>query len=169
MITDQIATARSQRSQRRRRPRKETPNLIDRQVGARLQLRRKMLGLSQEKLGEMIGVTAQQIQKYESGASGIAGSRLDELSRFLDVPVSFFFDDADPVYAPAIGGFAALLMESFEDDPLHRQEMLELVRAYFSIKDAIVRRSLLNLVKAFATESHAAAETSSVQTAPASQ
>src|SRR5919107_3688638 len=88
------------------RPKIETPNPIDVRVGARLRLRRMMLGLSQEKLAEMIGLTFQQVQKYERGANRIGASRLYELSRVLDVPVSFFFDDIDPVRAPAMGGFA---------------------------------------------------------------
>src|SRR5919205_3446987 len=86
------------------RPRTEIPNPIDVRVGARLRLRRNMLGLSQEKLGQAIGLTFQQVQKYERGANRIGASRLHELSRVLDVPVSFFFDDTDPVRAPAMGG-----------------------------------------------------------------
>src|ERR1043166_2099115 len=101
---------------RRGRPRIETPNPVDIQVGARLRLRRNMLGLSQEKLGEAIGLTFQQVQKYERGANRIGASRLHELSRVLDVPVSFFFDDTDPVRAPAMGGFAEPSAEDFEGD-----------------------------------------------------
>jgi transcriptional regulator with XRE-family HTH domain len=89
------------------RQKSDKPNPIDVQVGARVRLRRNMLGLSQEKLGEAIGLTFQQVQKYERGANRIGASRLHELSRVLDVPVAFFFDDTDPVRAPAIpGGFA---------------------------------------------------------------
>jgi transcriptional regulator with XRE-family HTH domain len=109
-----------------------------------------MLGLSQEKLGELIGLTFQQVQKYERGANRIGASRLHELSRVLDVPVSFFFDDTDPVRAPAMGGFAEPPAEEFDADPLRRQETVELVRAYFSIEDASVRRRLLDLAKALA-------------------
>src|SRR3954467_13220553 len=87
------------------RPKIETPNPIDVRVGARLRLRRSMLGLSQEKLGKMIGLTFQQVQKYEHGATRIGASRLYELSQVLDVPVSFFFEDTDPVRAPAMGSF----------------------------------------------------------------
>src|SRR5829696_2567204 len=119
------------------RPRMDTPNPIDVRVGARLRLRRNMLGLSQEKLGEAIGLTFQQVQKYERGANRIGASRLHELSRVLDVPVSFFFDDTDPVRAPAIpGGFAEPPAEGFESDPLRRPETIELADAYFSIDDA---------------------------------
>jgi transcriptional regulator with XRE-family HTH domain len=127
------------------------PNPIDVRVGARLRLRRNMLGLSQEKLGEAIGLTFQQVQKYERGANRIGASRLHELSRVLDVPISFFFDDTDPVRAPAMGGFAEPPAETFDSDPLRKQETIELVRAYFSIEDPTVRRRLLDLAKALAT------------------
>src|SRR5215213_7476656 len=142
--------ARSQSSRRPGRPKTERPNPIDVRVGARLRLRRNMLGLSQEKLGEMIGLTFQQVQKYERGANRIGASRLHELSRVLDVPISFFFDDTDPVRAPAMGGFAEPPAEAFESDPLRKPETLELVRAYFSIEDTAVRRRLLDLAKALA-------------------
>ena len=69
------------------------PNPVDVHVGSRMRLRRTMLGLSQEKLGEAIGLTFQQVQKYERGANRIGASRLFDLARVLDVPVSFFFDD----------------------------------------------------------------------------
>src|ERR671929_369236 len=108
------------------RPKMETPNPIDIRVGARLRLRRNMLGLSQEKLGEAIGLTFQQVQKYERGANRIGASRLHELSRVLDVPVSFIFDDTDPVRAPAMGGFAEPPAEGLESDLLHRPEVIEL-------------------------------------------
>src|SRR5918997_2450260 len=125
--------ARSQSPRRPGRPRTETPNPIDIRVGARLRLRRNMLGLSQEKLGELIGLTFQQIQKYERGANRIGASRLHELSRVLDVPVSFFFDDTDPVRAPAMGDVGELPAEDVEADLLRKPETVELVRAYFTI------------------------------------
>jgi transcriptional regulator with XRE-family HTH domain len=151
LTIDQIAAARSQSPRRRGRPKTETPNPIDVRVGARLRLRRNMLGLSQEKLGEAIGLTFQQVQKYERGANRIGASRLHELSRVLDVPVTFFFDDTDPVRAPAMGGFAEPTVETVETDPLRKPETNELVRAYFSIEDGAVRRRLLDLTKALAT------------------
>src|SRR5690242_6986064 len=120
----------------RGRPKVETPNPIDVRVGARLRLRRNMLGLSQKKLGEAIGLTFQEVQKYGSGASRIGASQLHELSWVLDVPVSFFSDDSDTVRAPAMGGFAEPSAEAFESGPLRKEETLELVRAYFSIGDA---------------------------------
>jgi transcriptional regulator with XRE-family HTH domain len=117
-----------------------------------------MLGLSQEKLAEAIGLTFQQVQKYERGANRIGASRLYELSRVLDVPVSFFFDNSDPVRAPAVGGFAEPPAETFEFDPLRKPETLELVQAYFTIEDAAVRRRLLDLAKALAKASDATGE-----------
>ena len=115
-----------------------------------------MLGLSQEKIGKAIGLTFQQVQKYERGANRIGASRLHELSRVLDVPVSFFFDDTDPVRAPAMGGFAELRAGGFESDPLRKQETIELVRAYSSIYDPVVRRRLLDLANALAASSDTA-------------
>src|SRR3954452_224385 len=149
---------RSQSPRRPGRPRMETPNPIDVRVGARLRLRRNMLGLSQEKLGEAIGLTFQQGQKYERGANRIGASRVHELSRVLDVPISFFFDDTDPVRAPAMGGFAEPAAEAFESDPLRKRETLELIRAYFSIEDGTVRRRLLDLAKALAAETDTGGE-----------
>ena len=118
-----------------------------------------MLGLSQEKLGEAIGLTFQQVQKYERGANRIGASRLHDLSRVLDVPVSFFFDDMDPVRAPAIpAGFAEPPGEAFEADPLRKRETVELVGAYYRIDDATVRRRLFELAKALGLGGERAAE-----------
>ena len=149
----------SQPIRRPGRQKSEHPNPIDIQVGSRVRLRRNMLGLSQEKLGEAIGLTFQQVQKYERGANRIGASRLHELSRVLDVPVMFFFDDVDPVRAPAIpAGFAEPPAEAFESDPLRKRETIELVEAYYAIDDAAVRRRLLDLAKALAAEDERAAE-----------
>ena len=143
----------SQPIRRAGRQKSEHPNPIDIQVGSRVRLRRNMLGLSQEKLGEAIGLTFQQVQKYERGANRIGASRLHELSRVLDVPVMFFFDDVDPVRAPAIpAGFAEPPAEAFESDPLRKRETIDLVEAYYAIDDAAVRRRLLDLAKALAGE-----------------
>src|ERR1700682_6327022 len=109
------------------RSKTDGPDPIDVQVGSRVRLRRNMLGLSQEKLGEAIGLTFQQIRKYERGANRMGASRLHDLSHVLDVPVSFFFDDMDPVRAPAIlAGFAEPAAEAFDADPLRRRETVEL-------------------------------------------
>ncbi len=132
----------------------DKPNPIDVHVGSRVRLRRNMLGLSQEKLGEAIGLTFQQVQKYERGANRIGASRLLELSRVLDVPVAFFYDETDPVRAPAIPpGFAESPQEGFDSDPMRRRETLELVDAYYEITDLVARRRLFDLAKALANAS----------------
>ncbi|HZT87049.1 MAG TPA: helix-turn-helix transcriptional regulator [Stellaceae bacterium] len=130
------------------RQKRDKPDPTDVRVGSRVRLRRNMLRLSQEKLGELLGVTFQQIQKYERGANRIGASRLHELGRVLDVPVSFFFDDTDPVRAPASDGFSEAPGAVFDSDPLHRQETIELVEAYYRVKDPAVRRRFLDLAKA---------------------
>jgi len=141
------------------RQKSDKPDPVDVRVGARVRLRRNMLELSQEKLGELIGLTFQQVQKYERGANRIGASRLYQLSRVLDVPVSFFFDDLDPVRAPAIpAGFAEPAAEGFDSDPLRRPETAELINAYFAIDNAAVRRRLLDLAKALANEGERAGE-----------
>src|SRR5438128_8974347 len=138
-----------QQTRRPGRQKGDKPNPIDTHVGSRVRLRRNMLGLSQEKLGEAIGLTFQQVQKYERGANRIGASRLHDLSRVLDVPVSFFFDDTDPVKAPAIpAGFAEPAAEVFDVDPLRRRETIELVRAYYRIDDSALRRRLFELARA---------------------
>ena len=134
------------------------PNPIDVHVGRRLRLRRTLLGMSQERLGELLGLTFQQVQKYERGANRIGSSRLFELGRILDVPVSFFFDDLPEELASSASGYPipGLAEEgiSFEHDaealPLDRRETLELVRAYYRIADPAVRKRLFELAKALA-------------------
>jgi transcriptional regulator with XRE-family HTH domain len=139
---------------RRRRRKSDKPNPIDVHVGARLRLRRTLLGMSQEKLGEAIGLTFQQVQKYERGANRVGASRLYDLSRVLDVPVSFFFDDINPETAAAARGEPSEGGEStphrYEPDPMMRRETLELVRAYYRIPDPQIRRRLFDLTKAIA-------------------
>jgi len=141
------------------RRKSDRPHPIDVHVGSRVRLRRNMLSLSQEKLGEAIGLTFQQVQKYERGANRIGASRLFELSQVLDVPVDFFYDETDPVRAPAIpAGFAESPQEGFDSDPLRRRETVELIGAYYAIDDAAVRRRLFDLAKALAAGGSSAAE-----------
>jgi transcriptional regulator with XRE-family HTH domain len=127
------------------------PNPVDVHVGSRVRLRRTLMGLSQEKLGEAVGLTFQQIQKYERGANRIGASRLFEFSRILDVPVSFFFDDmavrARNNDTSVAVGFADQPLGSLDPDPLTRRETLELVRAYYRIGDPTVRKRLFELAK----------------------
>ena len=127
------------------------PNPIDVHVGARVRLRRTLLGMSQEKLGEALGLTFQQVQKYERGANRVGASRLFDLSRVLDVPVSFFFDDmSEEVEALSPRLISGLAEEpaSFETDPMTKRETLELVRSYYRITDPHVRKRVLDLAKA---------------------
>jgi transcriptional regulator with XRE-family HTH domain len=135
------------------------PNPVDIHVGSRVRLRRTLLGLSQEKLGEAVGLTFQQIQKYERGANRIGASRLFEFSRILDVPVSFFFDDmAERLQAGEGQGAFALADQPqapLEPDPLTRRETLELVRAYYRIVDPQVRKRLFELTKSLGTSEDA--------------
>ena len=124
---------------------------VDVHVGARMRQRRSLLGMSQTAVGDAVGLTFQQIQKYERGANRIGASRLHDLSRVLDVPVSFFFDDMDPVRTPAIpAGFAEPAAEAFDSDPLGRRETVELVGAYYTIDDPVLRRRLFELARALA-------------------
>jgi transcriptional regulator with XRE-family HTH domain len=110
-----------------------------------------MLGLSQVKLGKALGLTFQQVQKYERGANRISAGRLFRLSRILDVPVRFFYDEVDPVQAPAIpGGFAEPPPDSFRADPLSDPETVELVDAYFAIADPAARQRLFQLARTLA-------------------
>lgn len=131
-----------------------TPRPVDIHVGARVRLRRTLLGMSQEKLGEAVGLTFQQIQKYERGANRIGASRLWEFSRILDVPVSFFFDDMPDTIRDAekarVAGFAEKYQAPLEPDPMARRETLELVRAYYRIDEASVRKRLFELTKSIA-------------------
>lgn len=144
-----MAITRGQRRPGRRKT--DRPNPIDVHVGSRVRLRRNMLGLSQEKLGEAIGLTFQQVQKYERGANRIGASRLLELSRVLGVPVAFFYDETDPVHAPPVPtGFEESPQEGFDSDPLRRRETVELVDAYYAIEDTAARRRLFDLAKALA-------------------
>ncbi len=130
------------------------PNPVDVHVGARLRQRRTLLGMSQTTLGEGIGLTFQQVLKYERGATRISASRLFALSRLLDVPAQFFFDDMSTVVAassPARGGGKAKKLPSYEPDPMATRETLELVRAYYKIEDADVRKRLRELINALRT------------------
>ena len=136
-----------------RAEREHRPSPIDVHVGARVRLRRTLLGMSQEKLGEALGLTFQQVQKYERGVNRIGASRLFDLSRVLDVPIGFFFDDMPPEMSgdkrARFTGFQET-PESFEDDTLHRRETLELVRAYYRITDPAVRKRFFDLLKSVA-------------------
>ena len=129
------------------------PNPVDVHVGSRLRLRRTLLGMSQEKLGEAIGLTFQQVQKYERGANRIGASRLYDLSRVLDVPVGFFFDEMSEEVAARSPGQLRGMSEEMDEvgpDPMIKRETLELVRAYYKIRDPLVRKRLFEMTKSLA-------------------
>jgi transcriptional regulator with XRE-family HTH domain len=128
------------------------PHPVDVHVGSRVRLRRTLMGLSQEKLGEAVGLTFQQIQKYERGSNRIGASRLHEFSQILNVPVSFFFEGAaDDRAAPSrarSGGNGKKKMS--DEDFLQKRETLELVRAYYRVPDHLIRKKIFEMVKALA-------------------
>ncbi|MCB8840820.1 helix-turn-helix domain-containing protein [Aurantimonas sp. VKM B-3413] len=135
---------------------KKKPNPVDTHVGSRVRLRRTMLGMSQEKLGESLGITFQQVQKYEKGSNRIGASRLQRISEVLGVPVSFFFEDV-PGSDAQRGG----LQESGTDyvvDFLSTSEGLQLNRAFVKISDPKVRRRVIELVRTLADSSDLAEE-----------
>jgi transcriptional regulator with XRE-family HTH domain len=145
----------AQTGRRRGRPPIGKPNPIDIHVGQRVRQRRTLLGMSQEKLGEALNLTFQQIQKYERGANRVGSSRLFQMARVLDVPIAYFFDEmpgdvarrAKHASAPA-QGFADNPGPAYEADPMTRRETLELVRAYYKITDPKVRKRLFEMTKA---------------------
>ena len=128
----------------------ENPNPVDIHVGGRVRLRRTLLGMSQDKLGQALGLTFQQVQKYERGANRIGSSRLYHLSQILDVPVAFFFDDMPAAVLSGAAGMGEQIQQRFERDPLIKRETLELVRAYYRITDTRVRKRLFEMTKAMA-------------------
>ena len=129
------------------------PNPIDIHVGGRIRLRRMMSGLSQERLGEQMGLTFQQIQKYEKGANRVGASRLFQLAQVLEVPVSYFFDDLESeadTLKPT--GFAEPKSQDFVLEFLNSREGLELNRAFVKIQDPQVRRRILELIKSLSED-----------------
>ena len=126
------------------------PKPVDVHVGSRVRLRRSLLGFSQESLGNAVGLTFQQIQKYEKGANRISSSRLYQFSHVLDVPVSFFFDDMPEAAGGRPGGLSEDAPSASEAKQFIKRETLELVRAYFMITDPDVRKCIFEFVKAVA-------------------
>jgi len=131
------------------------PNPVDVHVGNRVRLRRTLLGMSQEKLGDALGLTFQQVQKYERGANRIGASRLYDLSRVLEVPVTFFYDemsDETRAQAPSLllGCPQPDLVPILVQDDDTKRETLDLVRAYYRITDAAIRKRVFELAKTLA-------------------
>ena len=134
-----------------------SPNPIDVHVGARVKMRRTLLGMSQEKLGEAIGLTFQQVQKYERGLNRISASRLFDIGKVLEVPISFFFEEMDEQVAELsprmLAGASSLAEEPvlFDYDPMTKRETLELVRCYYMIPDRKLAKKILDLIKAMSS------------------
>ena len=131
---------------------KKQPNPIDIHVGSRIRLRRTMLGMRQEKLGEQLGITFQQVQKYEKGTNRVGASRLQNIAAILGVPVAFFFEDAPGEAATdGLSEDSSTYVVNF----LSSSEGLQLNRAFVKISDPKVRRRIIDLVKAIAADSDA--------------
>ena len=130
------------------------PNPVDVHVGSRVRYRRMIIGMSQEKLGEKMNLTFQQIQKYEKGTNRIGASRLFQLSKILEVPVGYFFEDAFANSAPAhaLQGMHEPEQETYLLDFLNSREGLDLNRAFAKIHDSKVRRRVIDLVRALSEE-----------------
>ena len=133
----------------------KAPNPVDKYVGSRVRMRRIMLGMSQEKLGEALGLTFQQVQKYEKGTNRVGASNLFKIAKALGVEVAFFFEgvtlpDLIPTSMPAGLGMAGLAdapAAPFEVNPMNSREAFELMHNYFRIPDPIVRKRLFQLVR----------------------
>jgi transcriptional regulator with XRE-family HTH domain len=130
---------------------KKTPNPTDKHVGSRVRMRRMMLGMSQEKLGDALDLTFQQVQKYEKGTNRIGASRLQQIGHFLQVPVSFFFEGA-PDVPGTTRGMGEAPSPAYVADFLSTSDGLALTKAFMRIKDAKLRRRIVDLVSQIAGE-----------------
>jgi transcriptional regulator with XRE-family HTH domain len=127
----------------------KAPNPVDKYVGSRVRMRRIMLGMSQEKLGEALGLTFQQVQKYEKGTNRVGASRIQQISEILQVPVSFLFEGG-PSGTPSAGSFSEGTSPAYVSDFLATSEGLALTRAFTRITDAKLRRSIVEMVEQIA-------------------
>lgn len=130
---------------------KKSPNPIDKHVGSRVRMRRMMINMSQEKLGEKLGITFQQIQKYEKGTNRIGASRLQQIANVLGVPVGFFFEGA-PVPDGSAKGFSEAASPAYVSDFLATSDGLALTKAFMKVTDSKVRRRIVDLVEAMVAE-----------------
>jgi transcriptional regulator with XRE-family HTH domain len=133
-----------------KRKTKGTPNSVDVYVGSRLRVRRSLLGLSQEKLAEAIGLTFQQVQKYERGMNRISAGRLYQFAHILEVPISYFFEQMVGAENQNIAAFGMSdnKQEEFQsNDVMHNKETLDLIRAYYTIEDPQMRKTIYRFVK----------------------
>ncbi len=128
------------------------PHPADIHVGKRLRLRRTILGLSQEAIGNAIGVTFQQVQKYERGVNRMGSSRLYDFSKILSVPVSYFFEEMEKTPAHTSQAGVAEDAPAFEHEKMSSRETLEMMRAYYRITDPHVRKRVFELIKSIADD-----------------
>ena len=126
---------------------KKAPNPTDKHVGARVRMRRMMLSMSQEKLGDALGLTFQQVQKYEKGANRIGASRLQQIANILQVPVAFFFEGAPSANAHQPDGFSGAPSPAYVSDFLATSDGLALTKAFMRIKNPKLRRRIVDLVE----------------------
>jgi transcriptional regulator with XRE-family HTH domain len=131
---------------------KKAPNPIDKHVGSRVRMRRMMLSMSQEKLGDALGLTFQQVQKYEKGTNRIGASRLQQISHILQVPVAFFFEGAPSLGGAHGDGMKEAPSPAYVSDFLATSEGLALTKAFMRIKEAKLRRRIVDLVEEIAGE-----------------
>jgi transcriptional regulator with XRE-family HTH domain len=129
---------------------KKAPNPVDKHVGARVRMRRMMLGMSQEKLGNSLGLTFQQVQKYEKGTNRIGASRLQQISHILQVPVAFFFEGAPTVGMVRTEGMSEAPSPAYVSDFLATSDGLALTKAFMRIADSKLRRRIVDLVEQIA-------------------
>lgn len=146
-----VQEAEERGAMRKRTIKDDGPDPIDRYVGARVRARRVGIRLSQTKLGEAIGVTFQQVQKYENGTNRIGASNLFKIGKTLGVDVSYFFEGVDQLpEAQATGSPSETLVVPFQDDPMTSREAIELMHNYYRVKDSTVRKRLAQFVKSLA-------------------
>ena len=130
---------------------KKAPNPIDKYVGSRVRMRRMMLGMSQEKLGNALGLTFQQVQKYEKGTNRIGASRLQQISQILQVQVAFFFEGAPTIGAGSrVDGMSEAPSPAYVCDFLASSDGLALTKAFMRIADSKLRRRIVDLVEQIA-------------------
>lgn len=138
---------------------KKAPNPIDKHVGSRVRMRRMMLGMSQEKLGDALNLTFQQVQKYEKGTNRIGASRLQQISNILQVPVSFFFEGAPEVSGEIRpSGMNEAPSPAYVSDFLATSDGLALTKAFMRIHDGKLRRRIVDLVEQIAGDGAEPAE-----------
>ncbi len=133
----------------------KAPNPVDKYVGSRVRMRRIMLGMSQEKLGEALGLTFQQIQKYEKGTNRVGASRIQQISEVLDIPVSFLFEGGPGAFSTGNGpdtGLGENPSPAYVSDFLASAEGLALIRAFTKISNQKLRRSIVDMVEQVAAQ-----------------